>query len=391
MSLSLAIIIILGLIANKVFTKLKLPGLLGMLILGIILGPFGMNAIDKELMGISGDLRKIALIVILLRAGLGIKRETLTKVGVTAMKISFIPVLLEGLSIMFIGSYILNISIIESGILGFIIAAVSPAVVVPQMLNLMARGKGERKGIPTIILAGASIDDVVAITIFTALVGLYGKGQINLLRQLLNIPVSILTGVGLGFLIAYILLQLFERVDMRATKKALIVLSISILFTTLEDLLINIIPIASLIGVMTIGFYILEKSPKIGNQLSNKFNKIWVFAELILFILVGATVNINVAMDAGFMGGIIIVIGLLARSIGVYISLLGTDLNIKEKLFCMISYIPKATVQAAIGAIPLSLGIPSGELILALSVLAIIITAPLGALGIQLTADKFLD
>ena len=391
MALSLAVIIILGLVANKIFAKFKLPGLLGMLILGIILGPYGFNIISEDLLNISSDLRKIALIVILLRAGFGIKRDTLNRVGKTALKISFIPVVLEGFSIMVFGSYILGISYIEAGILGFIIAAVSPAVIVPQMLSLISRRKGEDKGIPTIILAGASVDDVVAITIFTTLVGLYGSGNINIFKQFVTIPISIVLGIGLGISIANILIYLFRRQGMRATKKTLVVLSVAIILTALEDYLINIIPIASLLGVMTIGFIILEKAPYISEQLSSKFNKIWVFAEILLFVLVGAKVNIYVAVDAGLLGLIIIVIGLLARSLGVYISLLGTDLNFKEKLFCIISYIPKATVQAAIGAVPLAAGIPSGEIILALAVLAIMITAPIGSIGIQISADKFLS
>ncbi|QUH25502.1 cation:proton antiporter [Serpentinicella alkaliphila] len=391
MALSLAIIIILGLSVNKIFTKFKLPGLLGMIILGIILGPYGFNIISEDLLNISSDLRKIALIVILLRAGFGIKRDTLNRVGKTALKISFMPVVLEGFSIMVFGSYILGISYVEAGILGFIIAAVSPAVIVPQMLGLISRRKGEEKGIPTIILAGASVDDVVAITIFTALVGLYGTGQVNIFKQFVKIPISILMGIGLGVLVANLLIYLFKREGMRATKKTLVVLSVAIILTAMEDYLINIIPIASLLGVMTIGFIILEKAPYISEQLSSKFNKIWVFAEILLFVLVGAKVNIYVAVDAGLQGLIIIVIGLLARSLGVYISLLGTDLNLKEKLFCIIAYIPKATVQAAIGAVPLSAGIPSGEIILALAVLAIMITAPIGAIGIQISADKFLS
>ncbi|MDR5659485.1 cation:proton antiporter [Serpentinicella sp. ANB-PHB4] len=391
MALSLAVVIILGLIFNKLFIKMKLPGLLGMLVLGVILGPYGINILSEDLLNISGDLRKIALIIILLRAGFGIKRETLNKVGPTAFKISLIPVVLEGFAILFLSRYILDISFIEAGILGFIIAAVSPAVIVPQMLNLIERKKGEAKGIPTIILAGASIDDVVAITIFTAFLGLYGAEQINILTQFISIPISIVLGILLGIVLALVMLFIFKRVEMRATKKTLVVLGAAILLTSLEDAVGNIIPIASLLGVMTIGFIILEKAPDMSEKLSNKFNKIWVFAEILLFVLVGAKVNIYVATDAGFVGLIIIIIGLSARSLGVYISLIGTDLNIKEKVFCMISFVPKATVQAAIGAVPLAAGVPAGELILALAVLSIVITAPLGAIGIQATAEKFLE
>ncbi len=391
MAFSLAMVILLGLIANKIFTKMKLPGLLGMLLLGVIIGPFGFNIIGEELLKISADLRKIALIIILLRAGLGIKRETLKKVGKSAFKLSFIPGLFEGFTILFVSSYILGISKIEGGILGFIIAAVSPAVVVPQMLDFIERKKGEVKGIPTIILAGASIDDVVAITIFTAFLGLYGGSNINLFKQIANIPLSIIIGMLLGFLVAILLIYIFNRFAIRDTKKTLMIIGVAILLTTLEEVLQAIIPIASLIGVMTIGFILLEKKPTVAERLSRKFNKVWVFAELLLFVLVGAQVNIYVARDAGFLGLFIITVGLIARGIGVYLSLLGTDLNIKEKLFCIISYSPKATVQAAIGAVPLAVGIPSGELILALAVLAIVITAPLGAIGIKYAGEHFLE
>jgi solute carrier family 9B (sodium/hydrogen exchanger), member 1/2 len=391
MALSLAGVIILGLIFNRLFTKMKLPGLLGMLILGVIMGPFGLNLINKELMDISADLRKIALVVILLRAGLGVKRETLNKIGKSAFKLSFIPGVFEGITIMFIASYILGISKIEAGMLGFIIAAVSPAVVVPSMLGLMERKMGEQKGIPTMILAGASVDDVIMITIFSSFLGLYGGKNINIARQFFNIPVSIILGIALGIAAAVILLYFYNHYYIRNTKKALMLLSGAILLTALEDYLHNIVPIASLLGVMTIGFIILERKPAVAEGLASKFNKIWVFAEIMLFVLVGAQVNIYVAADSGLKGVFILAIGLAARSLGVYISLMGTNLNLKEKIFSMIAYIPKATVQAAIGAVPLMAGVPSGELILALSVLAIVVTAPLGAIGIKFAGERCLE
>ena len=387
---SLAIILLLGIPANRFFEKIRIPGLLGMLILGIIIGPYGLNWIRPEMINVSSDLRKIALIIILLRAGFGINKNDLKKVGTTAIKMSFIPGLIEGLFIAFASIKVLKFSFIEGGILGFVLAAVSPAVVVPSMLNLNKNNIGTNKGIPTLIMAGASIDDVFAITIFSAFLGLYSGTHINICMQLLGIPVSILLGIAGGITIGYILIRIFNKYHIRDTKKVLLVLGLSILFTELENLLKSKIEIASLLGVMTIGFIIFEKIPKVGKRLAMKFDKIWVFAEIFLFVLVGAQVNILVAFNSGIKGVILILIGLIGRSIGVMISLLGTDLNWKERLFCIISYIPKATVQAAIGGVPLSLGVESGDVILAIAVLSILITAPLGAIGIRSFSKRFL-
>ncbi|WP_139905462.1 cation:proton antiporter [Clostridium thermarum] len=390
MALSLAIIIILGLLFNRLFEKIKLPGLLGMLILGVLLGPYVTNYISEDILRISPDLRKIALIVILLRAGLGIKKDTLHKIGVPAVKMSCVPGLFEGFAIMFAGSYILGISKIEAGMLGFIIAAVSPAVVVPQMLNFIQNKRGQNKGIPTIILAGASIDDVFAITLFSTFLGMYGGEHVNITRKVLDIPISILLGIGIGVLTGIILTMLFKKYHMRDTKKTLILIAAAIILTGIEELLKNVVPIASLLGVMTIGFILLEKHPNAANRLAMKYNKVWVFAEILLFVLVGTQVNIQVALGSGVIGVLIIVIGLIFRSIGVLVSLAGTNLNMKERMFCVIAYLPKATVQAAIGAVPLAAGVKSGELILAIAVLSIIITAPLGAIGIKAAGEHWL-
>ncbi|MGF7059321.1 cation:proton antiporter [Brassicibacter mesophilus] len=391
MALSLGIIILLGLGFNKVFDRLKLPGLLGMLILGIIIGPYGANFISGDILKISSDLRRIALIIILLRAGLGIKKETLNKIGIPALKMSCVPGLLEGFTIMLVSNKLLGIPIVEAGMLGFIVAAVSPAVVVPQMLNFIQNKIGADKNIPTLILAGASIDDVFAITLFSTFLGLYGGGQVNIAMKILDIPISIVLGVLLGVIIGFIMIYIFRKYHMRDTKKVLILIGVAIVFTSLEDALKNIIPIASLLGVMTIGFILLEKHSGVANRLASKFNKIWVFAEILLFVLVGAQVNIHVALNSGLVGALIILIGLLARSLGVVISLTGTDLSWKERLFCVIAYVPKATVQAAIGAVPLSAGVSSGDLILAIAVLSIIITAPLGAIGINFAGNRWLS
>ncbi len=387
---SLAIIILLGLLVDKLFKKIGLPGLLGMLILGVVIGPYGIDLLHQDMINISADLRSIALIIILLRAGLGINKSDLKKNGVVALKMSSIPAIIEGFFIAFAAVKFLNFSFIQGGMLGFIIAAVSPAVVVPSMLKLIEKGLGSKKGIPTLILAGASMDDVFAITIFSAFLGIYNGSDMNLGLQLLNIPISIVLGIMLGVTIGFVLVKIFKRYHIEDTKKLLLILGLAILLTELENLLKPNIAIASLLGVMSIGFILIEKVPNIGKEISIKLNKVWVFAEILLFVLVGAEVNISVAFEAGKTGIIIILIGLLGRSMGVLISLIGTDFNWKERLFCIISYIPKATVQAAMGAVPLSMGVESGDTILAIAVLSIVITAPLGAIGIKYSAEKLL-
>lgn len=390
MATSIAIIILLAIVSNFIFEKIKLPGLLGMLILGITIGPYGFNLVHGDLLNISSDLRKIALIVILLRAGMGIKTSDLKKIGKPAIKMSCIPGILEGFFIAFISTKLLGFTFIQGGILGFIIAAVSPAVVVPQMINLIDNKIGTNKSIPTLILAGASIDDVFAITILTSFLALYFGKDVNIASQLLQIPLSIILGIVLGLILGFVIIYLFKKCSINYVKKILIVLAISILLTTLETIFKDKLLIASLLGVMTIGFVLTEKLPNVAAPLSQGLNKLWIFAEILLFVLVGAQVNISVAFTSGAIGIIIIFIGLVGRSIGVIISLIGTNLNVKERIFCVISYIPKATVQAAMGALPLSLGVVSGDLILAISVLSILITAPLGAIGIKVSSKSLL-
>ncbi|HBA04359.1 MAG TPA: potassium transporter [Clostridium sp.] len=390
MATSVAIIILLAIVSNFIFEKIKLPGLLGMLILGITIGPYGFNLIHGDLLNISSDLRKIALIVILLRAGMGIKISDLKKIGKPAIKMSCIPGILEGFFIAFISTKLLGFTFIQGGILGFIIAAVSPAVVVPQMINLIDNKIGTNKSIPTLILAGASIDDVFAITILTSFLALYSGKDVNIASQLLQIPLSIILGIVLGLILGFVIIYLFKKCSINDVKKILIMLAISILLTTLETIFKDKLLIASLLGVMTIGFVLTEKLPNVAAPLSQGLNKLWIFAEILLFVLVGAQVNISVAFTSGAIGIIIIFIGLVGRSIGVIISLIGTNLNVKERIFCVISYIPKATVQAAMGALPLSLGVVSGDLILAISVLSILVTAPLGAIGIKVSSKSLL-
>ena len=390
MIVSLAIVTILGLIVSALFTRIKLPGLLGMLLLGILLGPYALNILSPDLMLVAEDLRKLALIIILIRAGLGIHKEDLQKVGASAVKISFIPGILEGFTIAFLATWLFGFSFIEGGILGFIIAAVSPAVIVPQMLKLLDQKLGTEQGVPTLILAGASIDDVFAITLFSAFIGLYTGGNNNLLLQILGIPVSILLGIALGAGFGMLLTLVYKHYPMRDTRKTLVMLGAAILMTAIESWLQHRLNIAALLGVMTMGYVLMEKRPHISDRLSSKFNKVWVLAEIVLFVLVGAEVNVAVALEAGLLGILVVMIGLLARSLGVLIATWGSHLTRRERLFCVIAYLPKATVQAAIGAIPLSMGIASGETILAIAVLSILFTAPLGAIGIEKSAPHLL-
>lgn len=391
MIISLALIILFGMLLSTFFEKMKLPGLLGMLILGIVMGPYVLNIISQDILNISAGLRKIALIVILIRAGLGVEKETLKKVGVPAVKLSFIPGLFEGFTILALALWLLDFPVSEAGMLGFIIAAVSPAVVVPQMLTLIEQRRGAKKGIPTLILTGASVDDVVAITLFSSFLGFYGGQHVNIAMKIIGVPFSILLGAVIGICVAFVLLFLFKRFHMRDTKKTLLILATAILMTGMESSLENIIPIASLLGIMVMGFVIKERYEILANRLAAKFNKLWVFAEIILFVLVGAQVNIHLAFEAGPLGLLIIALGLSARSAGVLVSVAGTNLNKRERLFCVVAYTPKATVQAAIGAVPLAAGVANGDIILTIAVLAIIVTAPLGAAGIRITGNRWLE
>ena len=389
MATSIGIIIILGLLANYLFTAVKLPGILGMLLTGILIGPYGADWLRPELLRVSSDFRLIALIIILLRAGLGLEKHKLKQVGRTAIKLSFVPGLIEGFTIAFFSMRFLGLGFIEGAILGFIIAAVSPAVVVPRMLQFSEKGIGDDKGIPTLILAGSSVDDVFAVTMLTSFLAMYTAASVNVTGQIMTFFVSIFLGIAIGVLAGFLLVKSFSRFSMRDTKKVLYILGIGILITAIEDLLSGTVQIAGLLGVMVAGFIIMEKTPQVAKRIAEKFGKVWIFAEILLFVLIGAQVNIHLAWNAGLIGALIILAGLAGRSAGVVLSTAGTNLNAKERLFCIIAYFPKATVQAAVGAIPLSMGMPEGDLILAIAVLSIIITAPSGAIGIS-WSSKFL-
>ena len=391
MAFSIALIIVFGLFADYLFRKLRLPGLVGMLFVGIFCGPYVLNLISPDMMKVSGDFRKIALIVILLRAGFELRRDTLNRIGRAALTMSAVPALFEMAAIVLIAPFLLHISLLEAAILGAILSAVSPAVVVPLMIDFMDRGRGTKKGIPTLILAASSVDDVFVIVLFTIFLGMYGGGEVNLWVKLGEIPVSIGLGILLGLIPGYCLYKLFNRYDWRPPRRTLVVLGTAILLTWLEKILEPRVPVASLLGVMAIGFIILEKSEPIAHIISQKLKNLWVFAELLLFVLVAAQVNVHVVWKAGLAGTVVILAGLVFRSIGTYLSLLGTDLTRREKLFCVVAYLPKATVQAAIGAVPLAAGVTSGEVILAVAVLSILLTAPLGAIGIMVFGERVLD
>ncbi len=385
---SLAFILLFGFLIKILFNFFNFPELLGMLFFGMLIGPSCLDLIDPSLMNISGDLRTIALIIILLRAGLGISRKSLKNVGLASFKMSFIPGVLEGLAVALLAQKLLGFSFVEGGILGFILAAVSPAVVVPSMLKLMDQGLGVEKDIPTLIITSASIDDVFAITIFTSFLGLYFNKGTSLGLQLLNIPLSIFFGGLIGLCLGLVLVYILKR--LKPNDMSVLVFSTALLLSQLDSFFSGRIKVASLLTIMVLGFIIREKSYENSLILTKSFNGAWNLAQVFLFTLIGAEVNIPLALKASGLGLVILAFGLLARSIGVLISIKGLDYNLKEKTFCIIAYLPKATVQAAIGGIPLSLGLPVGDLILSLAVLSILVTAPLGAFLIDYSSSKLL-
>lgn len=388
---SIALIILLGLFIGSIFTKLKLPSLVGMILTGIILGPHMLNLLDSSIIGISSELRQIALVIILTRAGLALDIKDLKKVGRPAILMCFIPATLEILGFIILGPKLLNLPILDSAILGTVIAAVSPAVIVPRMLKLIEEGYGTNKSIPQLILAGASVDDIFVIVLFTSFTSIATTGSNFSISSIIEIPISIIIGIILGILTGIVLVYLFKKIHIRDSIKILIILSVSFLFITVEDLLKGFIPISGLLAVMSLGATILKIYSKLARRISNKYSKLWVGAEVFLFVLVGASVDIKYAMNSGIITIILILGALVFRIFGVLLSLIKTEMNFKERLFSAIGYMPKATVQAAIGALPLSMGLASGEIILTVAVLSIIITAPLGATLIDNTYKKLLS
>ena len=390
MLLSVSLILIVGMSIGWICQRLKLPGLLGMLMTGIILGPYALGLLDGSILGISSELRKMALIIILTRAGLGLDLSGLKKMGRSAVLMCFVPASFELLGMLFLAPKLLGITWLEAAVMGAVLAAVSPAVVVPRMVKLMEEGYGVKEGIPQLILAGASVDDVYVIVLFSTFVGMM-QGEGASLIRFVNIPVSIFLGIAIGLCIGILLAVFFQKFHMRDTSKVLIILSISFLLVVLEDSLTTSITFSALIAIMFIGIGLQRKREAVAKRLSVKYGKLWVAAEVFLFVLVGATVNIGYLSKVGIRALVLIVGALLFRMLGVFVCLLGTGLKGKEKAFVMLAYTPKATVQAAIGGIPLSLGLACGDMVLTVAVLAIVLTAPLGAFAIDLSYKKLLS
>lgn len=389
MLFSLTLIFLSGIILGSIFNRLKLPQLIGMLLTGIILGPFLLNLLDPKILSISADLRQIALIIILTKAGLNLDINDLKKVGRPAVLMCFLPATLEILGMIIFAPKFLGLGLLDSAILGTVIAAVSPAVIVPKMLKLMEEGYGADRSIPQMIMAGASVDDVFVIVLFTSFIGLASTGSFSMLN-LIKIPTSIFFGISVGFLCAILLIYLFKKIHIRDSLKVIIILNISFLLVTFEHSLTGIIGFSGLLAIMSMGTGIQGKNTILSKRLSIKYSKLWITAEVMLFVLVGATVNIKYALGASIPAILLIITVLIFRMIGVFLCLVGTSLSYRERLFCMIAYCPKATVQAAIGSIPLSMGLPSGNIILTVAVLSILITAPLGAFAIDISYKKLL-
>lgn len=387
---SIAIILLFGLLMGWLFSKLNLPRLLGMIIVGIIISPHCLNIVDDSILAISGHLRQIALVIILTRAGLSLNLSDLKKAGLPAVLMCFVPATVEIIAIIILAPSLLGVSILDASIIGSVIAAVSPAVVVPRMIKLMEEGYGKDKYIPQIILAGASVDDVFVIVIFTALTTLASTGEISV-ASFLQIPISILLGIALGCLVGMVLVLFFKKFHMRDSVKVLIILSVSFLLLELQSRLENIVSISGLLAIVSMGIFINQKYSVLAKRLSGKYNKMWLGAEIFLFVLVGIAVDFNYALSAGFAVIILVVLAILFRMVGVTLSLAKTNLNKKERLFCALAYTPKATVQAAIGTIPLAMGLPCGKIVLTVAVLSILITAPFGAICIDNSYKRLLS
>lgn len=387
---SIAVILLLGLLIGWIFSKLKLPNLLGMVIVGIVLSPHALNLIDDSILGISGELRQIALVIILTRAGLSLDVSDLKKVGRPAVLMCFVPACVEILGTVILAPILLGVTMLEAAIIGSVIAAVSPAVIVPRMIKLIDGGYGKEKSIPQLILAGASVDDVFVIVVFTAFTALASTGEMSA-TSFIQIPISIVLGIILGGCVGIVLVAFFKKCHMRDSVKILIILSISFLLLEVENRLQGYIPVSGLLAIMSMGIIIKQKYGVLALRLSAKYSKLWLGAEVFLFVLVGATVDLRYVASAGVSAVLLILGALLFRMTGVAVSLLKTGLSKRERLFCMIAYTPKATVQAAIGAIPLSMGLECGNIVLTVAVLSILITAPFGAICVDNLYKRYLE
>lgn len=392
---SLALVFLLGLAAAALCSRIGLPRIIGMLLTGILIGPYVLNWLDDSILSISSDLRRMALIIILIKAGLSLNLSDLKRVGRPAVMMACVPASCEILAFFLLAPHILGINRIEAAVMGAVLGAVSPAVVVPRMVQLMEEKRGTGQGIPQMILAGTSCDDIYVIVLFSTFVDMAQGGSANMM-DFVNIPVSIVLGVALGAavgLLLYLFLETAYRHGcyVRNSTKVILILGLSFLLMAVETWLKGIVSVSGLLAVMSMACVLKIKSPgKVTKRLSAKFGKLWIAAEAILFVLVGAAVDIRCAAQAGAAAVLMIALALVFRAVGVSLCMLGTGLNRKERLFCVIAYLPKATVQAAIGSVPLSMGLPCGQLVLSVAVLAILITAPLGAIGIDRTAGRLL-
>lgn len=386
---SLALIFLVGLSLGAVLARLRLPALLGMMFTGILLGPYVLNLIDGNILAVSGDLRHLALVIILARAGLSLDIGDLKRIGRPAALMCFVPACFEILGMVLLAPGLLGVSVPEAALMGSVVAAVSPAVVVPRMLKLMEEGYGADKKIPQLIMAGASVDDVFVIVLFTSFAGLVEGDAVSPAR-LAGVPVSIVLGIAIGILAGLAVSRLFQKIHIRDTAKVLILLSVCFLLGALEEAAKPYLPVSGLLAVMAAGATLLQTYPVLAKRLSAKFSKLWVAAEILLFVLVGATIDLGYAATAGAKVVVLLLAVLLLRMAGVLLCLVKTGMDAKERLFCMIAYTPKATVQAAIGGVPLAMGLSCGPLVLTVAVLSILITAPLGALGIDQSYRKLL-
>ncbi|HAB00605.1 MAG TPA: potassium transporter [Ruminococcaceae bacterium] len=392
---SLSLIFLVGLALAAICEKMRLPRIVGMIVTGILLGPYMLDLLDPQILGISSELRQMALIIILIKAGLSLNLSDLKKVGRPAILMSFVPASFEILGYVLFAPLLLGVSRIEAAVMGAVLGAVSPAVVVPRMLRLMEEKRGTDKSIPQLILAGASCDDIFVIVLFTTFVSVAQGGNVNLL-DFVNIPVSVLLGVAVGAAVGFVLALFFEKSyahghPIRNSIKVIIVLSVAFLSIAIEIWVKKWVSVSGLLAVVSMACVLKIKSPDcVTIRLAEKFGKLWLAAEVVLFVLVGAAVDIRYTLGAGIAGVGMICVALLFRAVGVALCLVRTKLNAKERLFCIIAYLPKATVQAAIGSVPLAMGLSCGSIVLSVAVLGILITAPLGALGMDLSCRKLL-
>ena len=393
---SLALILLVGLSLSAICKKIKLPGIIGMLITGIVLGPFVLDLLDPSILSISSELRKMALVIILIKAGLSLNLEDLKKVGRPAVLLSFLPALFEILAFVLFAPPMLGVNRTEGALIGAVLGAVSPAVVVPRMVDLIEKNYGTQKSIPQMILAGASLDDVFVIVLFTSFTAM-AQGEKASLLDFVNIPVSIVTGTLLGVAFGFLLAWFFEtsyahKNLVRNSVKVIIVLAAAFLLLTAEEILEKYVAVSGLLAIISMAIVLAMRSvPEVTKRLKEKFGKLWLSAEVILFVLVGSAVDIRYTLEAGLGAVLMIFLGLIFRSVGVWLCMPGTNLNRKERLYCVIAYLPKATVQAAIGSVPLSLGLPCGKMVLSVAVLSILITAPLGAIAMDASYQRLLE